>query len=470
MPYTMITSTPFGAAAIEYALGGSDNKGHNGNETRNVIITGVNLDCSDPTTVTSQMQPFWDMASWRNRNRIQRITISFSKNELDPDDPNSYVKAAMIAEEYAIRNFPDRQTLICIQNDGVGGCVHAHVFVSNVSMYSHKGFTDEQTKWANVVRTVDAVAEEFIELDQSYDDVFDEYGHRKVVAKDKVNRTVRVKRQQNEAAIANGETENLNYIWTDDLKDRIKLAMSEVEFEEELLTDFEALTVAFAERLTAHGVEITRAGFSKKYNQNYFSYKLLDTSSFDTKDLVDGNGVVKDFVIRSYNLGTDFMPNALIELLKEKQNEAFDELDDATPETSPVKSEEELEEHRRKNRSEIEFATWALNNGYIFEEMDPDSFDYLRIQYRHYLQEKERQAEETAPEVVTEIAPEVTEPVTKIEASPVQASYQLMQQILQKDKKSVGEIDDLGMLKLLQHADEIGEESEDDGDGFDDLE
>ena len=105
--------------------------------------------------------------------------------------------------------------------------------------------------------------------------------------------------------------------------------------------------------------------------------------------------------------------------------------------------------------------------------MDPDSFDYLRIQYRHYLQEKERQAEETAPEVVTEIAPEVTEPVTEtvteIEASPVQASYQLMQQILQKDKKSVGEIDDLGMLKLLQHADEIGEVPEDDGDGFDGL-
>ena len=46
---------------------------------------------------------------------------------------------------------------------------------------------------------------------------------------------------------------------------------------------------------------------------------------------------------------------------------------------------------------------------------------------------------------------------------------QIAKSDIEERQKSVGEIDDLGMLKLLQHADEIGEVPEDDGDGFDGL-
>lgn len=297
MPYTRITGSHNGREAIDYALGAEDNKGHNGNEVRNEFITTVGMTPNQPPSYADQMDMYWKQASRKNKNQVRRIITSFSKDELDPDDPKSVLIAGEIGRQHALKYYPDRQTLICVQKDGVGGCIHIHELVSNVSMTDLKGCTDEQTKFSYVARTMDELAKEYIVLSMDYKDKWDENTGKAILPKDKTNQNVRRMRDENREAEAKGE-EPVHYIWEDDLKERIRQAMQESTSRDD-----------FAKRLTAHGVEIGRTGKSKK-NGEYFTYELVDTTGFEEPPK-------KEPKARSYNLGEDYTPEALDAMITE---------------------------------------------------------------------------------------------------------------------------------------------------------
>lgn len=59
--------------------------------------------------------------------------ISFSREELDPDDPDAGIKALRIGQRVVGKQFPGHPALLAVQRDGVGGLWHVHFLVSAVS-------------------------------------------------------------------------------------------------------------------------------------------------------------------------------------------------------------------------------------------------------------------------------------------------------------------------------------------------
>lgn len=294
MPYARISSTRDGAGAIDYALG--DGAGHNGNSIRNQYISGVNLFPPESESYKNQMARYWRQASAKNKVQVRRIVISFSRDELDPDDPKSILTAAQICNDFTTENYPGRQALVCIQTDGKGGLVHGHILINNVSMMEgtvpdamvrdHKndkgkwvyrtedvnvpagrGCIDAQTNHNFVEQRARAVAERYIDL----------YSGRQ--NPEHVTQTERAKR-------ASGK-----YVLKDDLRERIAAAQAESVS----LDDFKL-------KLKVHGVEIKREGTSKKHGA-YFTYTLIDDSN-----VPDGEKITSREA-RSYKLGDGFGPD-----------------------------------------------------------------------------------------------------------------------------------------------------------------
>lgn len=281
MPYSKLTRTPNGRAAIAYALNGC---GHDGSEHRNLYVGGVNMLPSDTMPYADQMDRYWCRADSKNKTQVNRIIASFSRNELDPDDPESPLTAAQICEEFVREYYPGRQALICMQNDGKGHNLHAHILVNNVSMCEvqlpgekkaqkpYSGCKGYQLKGDSYVRNnFDRAAEKYITLDKG------------PKAGDKVTQNERRMRQHN----AECAPEDRKYIWKDDLKGRVAKAMSEASDKDD-----------FLRKLTENGVEGTY--HESKKGQKYYTYELTDLSGFgDGK--IPGNPRS-----RSYKLGADY--------------------------------------------------------------------------------------------------------------------------------------------------------------------
>ena len=89
MAYTRITRTQNGKGALDYAFGFG--KGHNKNEMRNQLIVGVNL--VEGVTYLEQMQRYWNKARDGHKTQVLRLVTSYSKRELDPDNPADIEKA-----------------------------------------------------------------------------------------------------------------------------------------------------------------------------------------------------------------------------------------------------------------------------------------------------------------------------------------------------------------------------------------
>lgn len=346
MPYTRISATANGREAIDYALGGKDEKGHNNAECRNLYITSVGLFPNQPPSYADQMDVYWKQASSRNKNQIRRIVTSFSEKELDPNDPNSPLIAAEIAREFAKKYYPDRQVLICVQADGVGGKIHTHSLVSNVSMTDFKGCSDKQTRFHYVAKGVDEIAKNYIELEMDYGDKWDEKTNKCKLPNERNNQYVRKLQQENETAIAEGK-EAPNYIWQDDLKKRIKDAMPKATSKDN-----------FKDILKNNGVEIEREGDAKRYGK-YFTYVLTDTSGFASEDAIPK----KAMKVRSYKLGKDYMPETLDEMLAEKQVDT-PEVNDSY--AAPVPTEEEIAEKEKQEEKANDFDAWSTEHGYSY--------------------------------------------------------------------------------------------------------
>ena len=285
MAYTRISHTRNGRAAIQYARG--NGRGHNGHAKRNLLIGGVGMLPDEVIPFEEQMAQDWARASGKNKNQVRRIVASYSEKELDPHGEDSAYLALEIAQEFVEEAYPNRKAAIFVQNDGKGEKLHVHILVSNVDSIEHKGCTDEQTNFRYVENHFDRVAGRHITLDN---------GKK---AKDKFTQAERALEEENEEAAENGGA--AVYIWKDDLRERIRIAMENATSEDD-----------FLEALEDEGVK-ARYGTSRRYDK-YISYELVDVPAHM-------EGADRKYRARSYTLGDAYGVEALREKLDEKAKE-----------------------------------------------------------------------------------------------------------------------------------------------------
>lgn len=280
MSYSRITHTIDGAAALRYAmLADSHTKG----KERNLLIAPIGMAPGDYNAYLEQFKDTWKFASSKNTNQIRRIIISWSTKELDPDDPNSPEIAYQICAELMNEAFHGFPAVVCVQNDGRGGKLHAHIISSNVNCIDHKGFNDSQTSHWYLRKNVDKICGRYFAIDSGFENI-----------RDKVSQTERRKREENikineeNAKLPLSEAKQLNYIWKDDLKARIRHAMKESISRDD-----------FVERL--FDLDVAAEFRSTKGHGDFLVYELMDCSKFPESEKIPSN-----LKCKSYKLGSDY--------------------------------------------------------------------------------------------------------------------------------------------------------------------
>ncbi len=166
--------------------------------------------------------------------------------------------------------YPNRQAPVCTQTDGMGGYVHNHILVNDVSVKDGKGCNKEQYYHPNIKMWTDKLTQKYTVID---------YGNK---CPDKLTQTERAKLQNNE------------YSYKIDLRKRISEAMKISTSEEN-----------FFKKLTANGVDAVKKS-SKKFGE-YYTYELVDFSGIPAGTKLPNH----DLKARSYKLGANYGPEAL---------------------------------------------------------------------------------------------------------------------------------------------------------------
>lgn len=308
MAYTRVTRTANGRGALEYAAG--HGVGHNGKEQRNAFVGYVNLlPGIDPA---DQMQLYWNKARRNHTTQVLRIVQSFSVKEFDPSKEGDILQANEIGQEFAKTYYPNRQAVVFTQIDGKSGLVHNHVIVSDTDMTSSKGCEKEQYHFPKVKEWTNEIFGKYIELD---------FGEQQT--EDKTTQTERHKREVGE------------YVWKDDLKERITEAMDASYSEEQWIGT-----------LPRYGVNIEV--HDSKRRDRYYTYELMDTSRFPERKKIPAN-----LKARSYKLGTRYDSEGVQRYFAEKEPAVQD--DDISMEMSRTQSHtrEEPEIEKKVKESSV---------------------------------------------------------------------------------------------------------------------
>ncbi len=310
-----MTRTAYGADAIRYARG--NGRGHDGSESRNQYVAGVNMMPDDVVPFEEQMQYYWDHASAQHKIQANRFIISFGPDELNPDDPNDCMVALEIGIQFAKYNAPDCQSAVFVQTDGVGHKVHAHIITNDVKITDFKGLDHSARHHSEFSRTVDLICARFIESKPAE------------LAPERVTPGVRGQRMANEkiramneeaqqAAAVMGREPDLvpeKYIWIDDLRERIKRAAAGAADE-----------AGFAQRLRLDGVELvpqkdkqtgrlTYRHRATRTQPEHYLFELVDTSRFPDK-------IPQNLKSKSHKLGTNYQPDSLAKMFGHPAPEA----------------------------------------------------------------------------------------------------------------------------------------------------
>lgn len=265
MPYCTIARVKTGRQLIRYCEG--NGKGHNNNDHRNVVVSGVNI--FPGGSYADQMAVYWKRARRGHHTQLISVLQSFSSKEANPDDPLYAELVNKIGVEFAAEHYPDRQVLVFTQRDGRSGLLHNHILINDVAMSDARGCDNAQYHFATVKEWTNAKAAEYLTLD---------FG--KANPKDLQTQTEREK-------VAAGE-------WSvrDEIKKRVREAMGEAVDED----DFVLLC-------NERGVLVERKS-SKKYG-DYFTYEFV-------APIPEGEKPPVSMKARSYKLGDDYGPKALL--------------------------------------------------------------------------------------------------------------------------------------------------------------
>ena len=407
MAFTKITAAHNGRKALDYILG---QKGHNGNKHRNEYVTGVNMVSPDTVTYSDQMERYWNRASDSMKVQVRRVTQSFSEKELDPNNPDDIFKAHEIGIETGKKFFGDRQFIVATQTDGKSGLVHNHIFGNNVDLITNKGMTGPEYHYQRLRDISDEVIKENgVELDlgESHGEVY--------------TQTERAKREKDE------------YVWKDDLRDRIREAMTEATNEDEFIDALDNLGVGYNLR----GKTLT--------------YTLNDTSNYIA---AFGKEPDKELKSRAKKLGNEFIPESLQEAYKrnlsgETEYEAEDEIEaeiEAPDVSEEVANEvveevsEPVDEVTESTSEETENVTDEEPVTEQAEESDDD--DYVPDKITHISKKLDELYDEESEKVSIDLTVDMqVESDTESEARRIQE--QIRQERLRKLRRSsVGEVAD----------------------------
>ena len=267
MPYTHVTRTANGAAAIQYIYG--DGRGHNGAAVRNEIITAVGMLPSSVMSYAEQMEQVWRRMPPSHKIQIDRYIMSFSTRELNPKNKNNLVRASMIGREFAETIAPGHQAVVAVQTDGKGGKVHVHIAVNDARTVDTRGLPATAYWFWKFKEKANEICKQFFNLDFGAD------------ADDKES--------QYEREALGGK-----YSWKEDLKERIRGAAAFAKNDEE-----------FLEGLKENGVKVTRR-HATKTQPEYYVYELTDYSHFPADKTPK-----RACLAKSYKLGAEFGPSEI---------------------------------------------------------------------------------------------------------------------------------------------------------------
>ena len=201
--------------------------GHNGHKNRNLMIGTVGLLPEEFGSYIEQMEMTWAQKLSRNNlNEIRRVIVSFSKNELSKDKPEDIELAMQMCQEFVQDAYDGHDALICLSADGVGEKLHAHILVNNVSSRDFKGCTREQTHFSYVKSNWNRIQSKYVTIDLGKG------------PKEKISQNERRMRDENRRYAEEG-LEGPNYIWKDDLRNRIRIAMNTASSKEEFIDTLE---------------------------------------------------------------------------------------------------------------------------------------------------------------------------------------------------------------------------------------
>lgn len=243
------------------------------------------------------------------------LVKSWSKEELDPNDPESIKLAIksttlLLEEQFG----KDRQYVVVCQKDGVGGKIHTHGIICNTNLVTGKAITGNTKYWKYVAYKSDEIDKRLGIKNLNKGKVYEKEGQlfaQKREDKDIITRAEKEIMSRNEEAERKNlyikskndnikrrnknmealglpteplqELHKTEYLWKEDLKSRIKEAKRSSKDIEE-----------FKNRLDQEGVNV-KARSSKQENTNgfRFSYSFVDKNNKNRK-------------IRETRLGTDY--------------------------------------------------------------------------------------------------------------------------------------------------------------------
>jgi len=85
------------------------------------------------------------------------VIQSFARDELDPEQPDSWMTAQKLGRALAEERFPGRQVLVVTQRDGRTGCVHNHLVANSIETKSGRSLNSAVVTHARLVEAHERV-------------------------------------------------------------------------------------------------------------------------------------------------------------------------------------------------------------------------------------------------------------------------------------------------------------------------
>lgn len=256
--YSSIHRVKNGRDALAYC---EQHDAHFGGGERNILIGYYNLLSRELVPIAEQMQRVWDRGdNPAHVNQIDMILISASKHEFDPEDPADQQKFLDMCMRVLEKMDEDMQAAVFVQKDGKSGHLHAHITVNDYRISDAKRIRHELTSARYLEKLVDDTALEYIprlDLGGGFE--------REPVFFDHLN-------------------EQGKYIWKDDLKRRIRLAVTQCEDESELDAKLAENGISYHARGGGVTYELTDLSLVEQYDikQPAHGFKAKDKKLGDS--------------------------------------------------------------------------------------------------------------------------------------------------------------------------------------------
>lgn len=248
MSITKISSTRNAGALIRYIL---EDEAHNEASERYVSASAHNCTIGN---ARSEFKAIRKRYNKENNIQAYSIIISWSKEELNPDDEDDIQKAQlsadMLAKEIGGEN---RQAVISIQRDGRGGNLHGHICINSIDMITGKSLRGDKKHHNYIKNKSDEIQRQLNILNKN--ELNDEYTDKQTIQEIKAR-------------------EKGQYIWKDDIKSRIENCMenpnilSYEEFKQEMKNQYNVdITERKTKKEDVYGGYVLTYTFNDKNNK-----------------------------------------------------------------------------------------------------------------------------------------------------------------------------------------------------------